>query len=105
MIHKSVDKTVKNPTKSSKNIINAVYDEIWSEPCKSVKPCSLVEIKTVNRDFIDIKNNSKPEIDLLGIVYKCSEFVECFPKLTETRNFEKPHKHIYLELIKILYPN
>ena len=63
-IHKTVDKTVKNSTKSQ-NIIND--DEIRPELGETIKYCSLIDNKTDMSDSIGIKNDNKPEIDLVGV--------------------------------------
>ena len=62
-IHKAVDKTVKNYTKSPKSTIKAVNDEIRPEINKTVKVCSMIKNTTNDKaDLIDIKEkiNLKP---------------------------------------------
>ena len=107
-IHKCVDKTVENCTKSQKNIINAKNDEIRPKINKTVKVCSIIQNKTNKSDLIDVKENNKPETDLVGVDIKYSEILKSFSKLTETRDLisiNKPQKHKYLEIIKQAYLN
>ena len=82
----------KNPTKLPKYIVNAVCD---------VKPCSLIEIKILKLYLIEIKKNYNSETDLVSVGYKYSEIVKCFPKLSEIGESNKPHRHTYLEIVKV----